>query len=194
MGVDGINSYRYDEALMYLHEAEKILEYAASCGKTIDRFLITTTLQNEACAYQRLWKIEKAADYMEALVQNHRASLGSHDDRSNSPNLLSNFISNRIDGIFYSLQYSAIYSQLGHHESSIAAVGEAMSMLKAVCEECGKYEKTTKGKMSLLTEELLRAFDINGSRLGTLLNDTRNALNNPSILSKKQPASLKLIN
>lgn len=170
--MESINAYRYDEALVYLHEAERILEYAAGCGKTIDRFLITTTLQNEACAYQRLWKVEKACDYMEALVQNHRASLGScggSEEDSNS-NMVSNFISNRIDGVFYSLQYSAVNSQLGNHEESIAAVGEAIGMLKAVCDECGKYEKTIRGKNSPLMEELLKGFDINGCRLGTLLN------------------------
>lgn len=50
-----INGESYEEALIYLGEAEKNLEYAASCGLSLDRVLITTTLKNEACAYQRLW-------------------------------------------------------------------------------------------------------------------------------------------
>lgn len=54
-GVDNIGGEDYERALVYLQEGEKILEYAASCGKTIDRFLIISTLHNEACAYQKLW-------------------------------------------------------------------------------------------------------------------------------------------
>lgn len=46
MGTIHINNEEYNEALIYLQEAEKLLEYAASCGKTIDRILITSTLQN----------------------------------------------------------------------------------------------------------------------------------------------------
>ena len=74
-GVNLINLERENEALTYLLEAERILEYAASCGKTIDRVLITATLQNEACAYQRLWDLEKSSDYMEAIIYNIKASL-----------------------------------------------------------------------------------------------------------------------
>lgn len=36
----------YLEGLIYLQEAEKMLEFAANCGKTIDRILIIFTLQN----------------------------------------------------------------------------------------------------------------------------------------------------
>lgn len=41
--------------MIYFQEGEKILEYGASCGKTIDRSLIIATLQNEASVYQRMW-------------------------------------------------------------------------------------------------------------------------------------------
>ena len=34
------------EALVYLAEAEKMLEYGASCGKIIDRNIIITILNN----------------------------------------------------------------------------------------------------------------------------------------------------
>ena len=34
------------EALIYLAEAERVLEYAASCGKNIDRNLIICVLHN----------------------------------------------------------------------------------------------------------------------------------------------------
>jgi hypothetical protein len=58
-----------------LQQAERILEFVASCGRTIDRVFITTTLKNEACAYQRLWDLEKASDYMEAILYNMKTSL-----------------------------------------------------------------------------------------------------------------------
>ena len=45
------------EGLVYLGEAEKILEYGASCGKNIDRNIIVCILHNEACCYQRLWEL-----------------------------------------------------------------------------------------------------------------------------------------
>ena len=82
MGVLHINNEDYSEALVYLQEAEKLLQYAASCGKTIDRILITSTLQNEACAYQRLWELEKSSNYMEAIIYNMNAYLdnGPHLD------------------------------------------------------------------------------------------------------------------
>lgn len=40
---------------MMLNEAERILEYAASCGKIIDRKLIISVLNNQACFYQKIW-------------------------------------------------------------------------------------------------------------------------------------------
>lgn len=58
-----------------MQQAERILEFVASCGRTIDRVFITTTLKNEACAYQRLWDLEKASDYMEAILYNMKTSL-----------------------------------------------------------------------------------------------------------------------
>jgi hypothetical protein len=47
-----------------------VLEYCANCGKTIDRFLIVSTLRNEAVAYLRLHQLNKAYDYMEAVLWN----------------------------------------------------------------------------------------------------------------------------
>lgn len=55
-----IENEEYNEALIYLEETEKILEYAVSCGKRIHRTYIICTMQNEACAYQRLWELEKS--------------------------------------------------------------------------------------------------------------------------------------
>jgi hypothetical protein len=65
-----INNNNSKEALMYLTQAESILEYAASCGKNIDRSLIISILHNEACAYQRTWDLPKCSNYLEALIFN----------------------------------------------------------------------------------------------------------------------------
>lgn len=52
---DSINIERAKEGLVYLNEAEKILEYAASCGKTIDKYIIISILHNIACCHQKVW-------------------------------------------------------------------------------------------------------------------------------------------
>ena len=62
------------EALIYLAEAERVLEYAASCGKNIDRNLIICVLHNEACCYQKSWDLEKCSNYLEALIYNFQCS------------------------------------------------------------------------------------------------------------------------
>ena len=63
------------DALTYLAEAERILEYAASCGKNIDRNLIICILHNEACCYQKIWDLEKCSNYIEALIYNFHENL-----------------------------------------------------------------------------------------------------------------------
>lgn len=63
-GVSRISEDCFEESVAYFAEAEKTLEYAASCGKNIDRVLITTTLRNQACAYQRKWELDVCSDYI----------------------------------------------------------------------------------------------------------------------------------
>jgi|JI9StandDraft_2_1071091.scaffolds.fasta_scaffold738560_1 hypothetical protein len=48
-----IEDDKYQHASVYLNEAERILEYAAGCGKTIERTVITTILNNQATLLQR---------------------------------------------------------------------------------------------------------------------------------------------
>jgi hypothetical protein len=67
---DSINIERAKEALIYLNEAEKILEYAASCGKTIEKYIIISVLHNIACCYQKTWELDKCSQYLEALIFN----------------------------------------------------------------------------------------------------------------------------
>lgn len=54
----------YKEALILLSEGEKILEYAAGSGKTIERELIICVLHNIASAYHKLWMLEKCLSYV----------------------------------------------------------------------------------------------------------------------------------
>lgn len=68
----------YKEALILLSEGEKILEYAAGSGKTIERELIICVLHNIASAYHKLWMLEKCVSYVEGLIfnlENHLTSL-----------------------------------------------------------------------------------------------------------------------
>jgi hypothetical protein len=65
-----VSSEEHKEAVIYFNECEKILEYAASCGKTIDRSIIVVTLHNQACVNQKLWDLEKSANYLEAIIYN----------------------------------------------------------------------------------------------------------------------------
>ena len=41
-----------------------MLEFAANCGKAIDRIIIIYTLHNQACGYQGLWEFEKTSSYL----------------------------------------------------------------------------------------------------------------------------------
>jgi hypothetical protein len=54
----------FKEALILLSEGEKILEYAAGSGKTIERDLIISVLHNIASAYHKLWMLEKCLSYV----------------------------------------------------------------------------------------------------------------------------------
>ena len=80
-GIKGIQTEEYREALIYFHENEKILEYAASCGKTIDRSIIIVTLHNEACVYQKLWDLDRSVNYLEAILFNIKSYLDSMETK-----------------------------------------------------------------------------------------------------------------
>lgn len=64
------------------------LEYAASCGRTIDRGLILATLHNLACVYQRIWELEKSADYIEGIIYNITSFLEGESKPQVTPALL----------------------------------------------------------------------------------------------------------
>lgn len=56
-GVRSAQLGNYEQALLYLAEAEKLLEYAASCGRALDREVILKVLKNEAMVYQKTWDL-----------------------------------------------------------------------------------------------------------------------------------------
>ena len=56
--------------MVFFEEAERVLEYAASCGKMIDRNIIIAILHNEACAFQRIYDLPRLSNYLEALIYN----------------------------------------------------------------------------------------------------------------------------
>lgn len=72
-----INEDLIAEALVYLQEAERVLEYGASCGKTIDRNIIIATLHNEACCYYKEAELATAAKYIEAVIFNLKSQVNS---------------------------------------------------------------------------------------------------------------------
>lgn len=87
-GVTCVQNEDYREALIYFNENEKILEYAASCGKTIDRSVIIATLHNQACVNQKLWELEKSANYLEAIIYNINTHLDSTQSKIGELNTL----------------------------------------------------------------------------------------------------------
>ena len=68
--VGELRNGRFQESLVYLNEAENILECAASCGRNISRSFIISVLQNSACAYLHTWEVDKASIYIEAILFN----------------------------------------------------------------------------------------------------------------------------
>lgn len=119
-----INNNNSKEALVYLSEAERILEYAASCGKNIDRSLIISILHNEACAYQRIWHLSKCSNYLEALIYNITQYLqlsSPKADRTTAhtiPSCSKFYLEKSTRLIKYHLQYAAVSSQIKNHEGA----------------------------------------------------------------------------
>ncbi len=65
-----IKAQHQKKSLSYLQQAEKMLEFAANCGKKIDRNLIIVVLFNSACAYQGIWSLDKSEQYLDGAIYN----------------------------------------------------------------------------------------------------------------------------
>lgn len=68
LAVIKIESEQYNEALIYLDEAEKTISYIDTKGRRIDRALKLCVMQNQVCSYQRLWEVKRAYSYMDAII------------------------------------------------------------------------------------------------------------------------------
>jgi hypothetical protein len=86
-GCDCIAQQQFYEAIVFLNEAEGVLEYAAGCGRTIDRTLIIATLHNQACVYQRIWELNKSSDYLEAIIYNISSFLNGEAQSAFTPEI-----------------------------------------------------------------------------------------------------------
>lgn len=94
--------------------------------------------------YQRLWELEKASNYLEAIIFNMNAyiecapdlSIDSQifDAASTSHSELSIFVRKRLTMAFFYLQFSAVSSQIKKHDTALGSAFKALSVLKMVCE------------------------------------------------------------
>ena len=137
--------------MAYLEEAEKILQYAAGCGRTIDRSLIIATLHNQATVYQRMWELIRSADYIEAIIFNINTFLSNQSTFNlsletaivNSPqhSKLAIYMGSKLSLITYLLQFCAVSSQIKNHSTALNSAQKALTLLKTYCEQLGQYEK-----------------------------------------------------
>jgi hypothetical protein len=126
-----INEDLIQEALIFLAEAERILEYGASCGKSIDRNIIIATLHNEACCYYKDADLPTAAKYLEGLIFNLKSHLDSLQSSPSSSGVdhkhthLDSFvymtIEKKIELVQYYLKFCTINSQAKRREAALDA-------------------------------------------------------------------------
>ena len=120
----------------------------------MDRIFIIYTLQNVACAYSKLWELEKASSYLEAIIYQMNSFVENApemvmmseivDSFSDSYNDFSIFINKRQSIALNYLKFSAINSQLKKHEIALDSGFKALSGLKEICGECYSYEEYAK--------------------------------------------------
>ena len=145
-----IQDNNYQEALAYLTQAEQILEYAASCGKNIDRQLIISVLHNEACANQKSWELINCSNYLEALIYNMNEYLKLGDASINKKYSSSvstcsqNFVDKSLRLVKYHLQYAAINSQLKNHGDAFDSSKRAIELLQLLFKSLNKNFKHEK--------------------------------------------------
>jgi hypothetical protein len=121
------------EALVYLAEAERVLEYGASCGKTIDRNMIICTLHNEACCYYKEADLVTAARYIEGVIFNLKSHLASIQSTPANSHVLETqrgkkhdeflyaTLEKKIELVQYYLKFCTINSQAKNREVALDA-------------------------------------------------------------------------
>ena len=127
------------------------MEYAAGCGRTIDRSLIVATLHNQATVYQRIWELVRSADYIEAIIFNINTfltseaafSIGSHLQAVSTQqhSKFAIYLGSKLNLITYLLQFCAVSSQIKNHSTALSSAQKALTLLKTYCEELYEYEQ-----------------------------------------------------
>ncbi|CAD8178315.1 unnamed protein product [Paramecium pentaurelia] len=126
-----IKQQKHKEALKLLQQSEQMLEFAASCGRVIDRNLIIIILYNQACAYQwysylyyySQWILDKCSKYLDGVIYN--MEIGIKEDEqdlqtlSNVQEKQAQLIKRQAFLVKAYLQYTAILSQLGKHKQAL---------------------------------------------------------------------------
>ncbi|CAD8110216.1 unnamed protein product [Paramecium sonneborni] len=118
-----IKQQKHKEALKLLQQSEQMLEFAASCGRVIDRNLIIIILYNQACAYQCQWILDKCSKYLDGVIYNMEIGIKEDEqDLQTLPNLQekqAQLIKRQTFLVKAYLQYTAILSQLGKHKQAL---------------------------------------------------------------------------
>ena len=145
-----IESEQYNEALVYLDEAEKAISYIDTKGRRVDRALKLCVMQNQVCSYQRLWEVKRAYTYMDAIILSMEKELEASplveiqetyfSDNLNEKDSLKLSVARLTQMAIYYLQFSAIASQLKYNSVALATVRKALRALKSVSEKCIKLE------------------------------------------------------
>ncbi|CAD8180633.1 unnamed protein product [Paramecium octaurelia] len=118
-----IKQQKHKEALKLLQQSEQMLEFAASCGRVIDRNLIIIILYNQACAYQCQWILDKCSKYLDGVIYN--MEIGIKEDEQDLQTLANvqekqaQLIKRQAFLVKAYLQYTAILSQLGKHKQAL---------------------------------------------------------------------------
>lgn len=128
----------FKEAVGLLGEGEKILEYAAGSGKTIERELIICVLHNMASAYHKLWMLEKCTSYVEGIIfnlENHLTSLqNSVMSSDHTQEMLIAMQSLEMKHLLtaYSIRFCALNSQQYNHKQALASARKAIAYIRSI--------------------------------------------------------------
>jgi hypothetical protein len=146
----------YDSAIVYLGEAERNLEYAANCGMSIDRILITTTLKNMGCGCQRRGDLSACYTYIEALIFN--LSVPSDPKAENLKDggydKLAKAANTKLKLAISYLQLSALSSELGKHMEANNMAKQSLAEFQALADICYSCELLIRGKTSALLDSI----------------------------------------
>ncbi|CAD8183154.1 unnamed protein product [Paramecium octaurelia] len=144
-GVFKIKIQKYQEALLLLQQSEKMLEYAANCGKQIDRDLIIVILYNQASIYHCQWILSKSSFYLTGVIYNLSESLKDRDVNSNTVTIQQESDATLVKKKSFlaraSLQHTAILSQLGKHKQALLSARKAAEIMREVFQKTWKFCK-----------------------------------------------------